>query len=99
MTGRRHVRSARFEGKAWATVNISGQADLFVGRPVLVDNPELFLQVTQSGKNPGLLKSTTRPMRPSPRAFGRIRPSILYETPSCRGPVTIPAGGSMICTL
>ncbi len=89
-----------FEGKAWATVNISGQADLFVGRPVLVDNPELFLQVTQSGKNAWTIEvhnptdaAIATSIRANP-AFDPLRNAVLPA-----GPVTIPAGGSMICTL
>ena len=51
------------EGKAWAAVNLAGRADLFVGHPVLVDHPELIVQLTQSGEEKWTLKSTTRPTR------------------------------------
>ena len=86
-----------FEGKAWATVNISGQADLFVGHPVLVDSPELFLQVTQSGGNAWTIEvhnptdaAIPTSIRANP-AFDPLRNAVLPA-----GPVTIPAGGSMI---
>jgi len=68
-----------FEGRAWATVNLKGHADLFIGHPVLVDNPQLFVQVTQSGEdrwtieihNPTDAPITTR-IRPN-SAFGPFK--------------------------
>ncbi len=38
-----------FEGKAWAVVKLKGALDLFVGHPVVCDNPELSIQVTRTG--------------------------------------------------
>jgi hypothetical protein len=38
-----------FEGQAWATVSLNGALDLFVGHPVIADNPEVYIQVTQTG--------------------------------------------------
>jgi len=38
-----------FEGQAWATVSLSQSLDLFVGHPVTADNPDVWLQVTQTG--------------------------------------------------
>lgn len=36
-----------WEGSAWATVVLSGAADLFVGHPVVANNSQVRLQVTQ----------------------------------------------------
>jgi hypothetical protein len=38
-----------FEGQAWATVSLNDSLDLFVGHPVIADNPDVWLQVTQTG--------------------------------------------------
>jgi hypothetical protein len=38
------------ENRAWATVVLPGTLDLFVGHPVVADNPQVRLQVTQSGE-------------------------------------------------
>lgn len=35
-----------FEGRAWATVVLPGTLDLFLGHPVVADNPQVHLQVT-----------------------------------------------------
>lgn len=40
-----------FEGKAWATVCLSGSLDLFLGHPVVADNPKLAIQATQTGES------------------------------------------------
>ncbi len=83
------------EGTAWATINLTGRADLFVGHPVLVDNPELFVQFTQSGEsswtvevhNPTDAAVTTR-IRANP-AFDPLKNHNLPAEA-----VTIPAGSS-----
>ncbi|MFZ4778051.1 MAG: hypothetical protein ACOYM3_21990 [Terrimicrobiaceae bacterium] len=38
-----------FENTAWATVMLADKLDLFIGHPVFCDQPELFIQTTQSG--------------------------------------------------
>jgi hypothetical protein len=84
------------EGKAWATINLSGQADLFIGHPVLVDSADLIVQVTQSGEqtwtveihNPTDGPVTTR-LHINP-AFDPLQNKALPADP-----VTIPAGGSV----
>ena len=40
-----------FENKAWATVCLNGRRDLFIGQPILADNPAVVIQVTQTGEN------------------------------------------------
>ena len=39
-----------FEDKAWATVCLNDRLDLFIGHPVIADNPDVFIQVTQTGE-------------------------------------------------
>lgn len=36
-------------GAAWATVRLHGDLDLFLGQPVIADNPAVRLQLTQTG--------------------------------------------------
>ncbi len=47
----RGKRAARpvgvLEGRAWAVVPMAGETDLFVGHPLVADNPEVWIQVTQ----------------------------------------------------
>jgi hypothetical protein len=38
-----------FENKAWAIVPLHGKSDLFVGHPVICDQPKIMLQFTQTG--------------------------------------------------
>ena len=49
----RHLKQARplgmFEGKAWATVVLNGEKNLFIGHPLVCDQAQLVLQVTQVG--------------------------------------------------
>ncbi|MGC8643305.1 MAG: hypothetical protein ACP5XB_25895 [Isosphaeraceae bacterium] len=86
-----------FEGTAWATISVAGRADLFVGHPILVDRPELFVQLTQSSEsswaleihNPTDAAVTTR-MRANP-AFDPLRGQDLSAEA-----VTIPAGSSVL---
>jgi hypothetical protein len=97
----RSLKQARpigvFEGKAWATICLAGRADLFIGHPVLVDSPELFVQLTQCGDdawtlelhNPTDAPIVTR-VRANP-AFDPLRGKALPDRP-----VTIPAGASVV---
>ncbi|MCC6578890.1 MAG: hypothetical protein IT440_00480 [Phycisphaeraceae bacterium] len=51
----RQLKAARplgiVENQAWATVPMRGKTDLFVGHPVTCDNPDIFLQLVQTGDN------------------------------------------------
>jgi len=40
-----------FEGKAWATVCLNGHLDLFIGQPLVADDPNVVIQLTQCGEN------------------------------------------------
>ena len=40
-----------FENKAWAVVPVRGKVELFIGHPVTADNPDLVIQVTQTGES------------------------------------------------
>jgi hypothetical protein len=89
--------SGRLEGNAWATISLSSSAGLFIGHPVLVDNPELFVQVTQCDEgawtievhNPTDAPITTR-LRPNP-AFDPLAPKAFPADG-----VTVPPGTSVI---
>lgn len=91
------VPSASSEGRAWATITLPDRADVFVGHPVLVDQPELFVQLTQCGDdswtleihNPADAPATTR-IRPNP-AFDPLRAKAFPADP-----MTIPAGQSIL---
>lgn len=41
---------AVFENAAWAVLPLHGENDLFIGHPVFCENPELFIQTTQTGE-------------------------------------------------
>jgi len=96
----RSLKQARpvgvFEGKAWATISLAGRADLFIGHPVLADNPELFLQLTQSGNDAWTLEvhnPTDAPIATRVRAnpaFGPLKGKVLPDRE-----VTVPAGASI----
>jgi len=40
-----------FEGKAWAVVPVKGKTELFIGHPVTADNPDILIQVSQTGSD------------------------------------------------
>lgn len=50
----RSLKAARpvgvFEHSAWATVVVSDKTDLFIGHPVVCDNTNVVIQVTQTGE-------------------------------------------------
>ncbi|MGO8930088.1 MAG: hypothetical protein ACLQU3_24735 [Limisphaerales bacterium] len=85
------------EGKAWATINLAGKADLFVGHPVLVDNPDLFVQLTQSGEQTWTLEihnPTDAAITTRIRAHPDFDPLKGKAVPT--GPMVIPPGESWI---
>ena len=85
------------EGKAWAVINLAGQADLFVGHPVLVDYPELFVQLTQSGEEKWTLEIHNPTDAPIPTRL-RVHPCFdpLRGKALPAGPIAIPSGESWI---
>jgi hypothetical protein len=88
------------ENQGWATVNLSGHADLFLGHPVAVDNAQLFVQLTQSGEQAWTLEvhnPTDAPITTRIRAHPAFDPLTGKSLP--RGPVTVPAGESLIIKL
>ena len=85
-----------FEGKAWATVNLTGHLDLFIGQPVTGDNPDVIIQVTQSGENAWNVELHNPTDAAIETTIGK-NPSFdpLKEKPFTRKAVTIPAGSSV----
>jgi hypothetical protein len=85
------------EGKAWAVINLAGQADLFVGHPVLVDHAELFVQLTQSGVEKWTLEIHNPTDAPIPTRL-RVHPCFdpLRGKALPAGPIAIPSGESWI---
>ncbi|MBM4036901.1 MAG: hypothetical protein FJ290_00175 [Planctomycetes bacterium] len=97
----RSLKQARpvgvFEGRAWATVCLSGHADLFLGHPILAGNPELFIQLTQCGDDAWTLElhnptdaAIATHVRANPR-FDPLNGKALFD-----GAVTVPAGASVV---
>jgi hypothetical protein len=85
------------EGKAWATINLAGNADLFVGHPVLVNNPDLFVQLTQSGEETWTLEihnPTDAAITTRIRTHPDFDPLKGKAVPT--GPMVIPPGESWI---
>jgi hypothetical protein len=85
------------EGKAWATVNLAGRADLFIGHPVLVDDADLCVQFTQCREQAWTLEihnptdaPVTARIRANP-AFDPLKGKTLPD-----GAVAIPAGASVV---
>ncbi|MHB9025761.1 MAG: hypothetical protein ACYC7E_16595 [Armatimonadota bacterium] len=89
-----------FEKKAWATVSLMGNLDLFIGHPIIADNPEVTLQVTQSGENAWRVEAhnpTAKPMTVTIRINPRFDP--LAGKPFTSETLAIPAGSSVWRTL
>jgi hypothetical protein len=83
------------EGTAWATITLAGQAEVFVGHPVLVDRPELIVQLTQSGDSGWTLEvhnPTDGPLTTRVRPHAAFDPLRGADFPA--EAVTIPAGSS-----
>jgi hypothetical protein len=100
----RSLKQARpvgvFEGTAWATICLAGRADLFVGHPVVADSPELLIQLTQSGDDAWTLElhnPTEAPIVTRVRANPAFDPLKGKAFPD--GPVTVPAGASVVRAL
>ncbi|OPZ82123.1 MAG: hypothetical protein BWY76_02811 [bacterium ADurb.Bin429] len=84
-----------FEGRAWATVILGNGKDLFIGQPVTADNPNLFIQLTQSGEMAWSLEvhnPTDAPITTRLRVNPRFEP--LKDKPVGTEPLTVPAGSS-----
>jgi hypothetical protein len=86
-----------FEGKAWATITLADRTDLFVGHPVLADQSELFVQLTQCGDDSWTLEIHNATDTP---VTTRIRPNPAFDPLRAKAfpadPVTIPAGQSIL---
>jgi len=89
-----------FDGKAWATVPVSGVADLFVGHPVTADKPGVFLQLTQTGTTAWKLEVHNPSDKP---VATMLKPNAHFDPFQGKQfpikPITIPAGSSIILDL
>ena len=84
-----------FEGQAWATVSLAGTLDLFVGHPVIADNPDVWLQVTQTGESAWRLEvhnPTDAALRVTVRKNPHFDP--LRDRPFSQETIELPAGSS-----
>lgn len=96
----RKLKQARpigvFERRAWATVVVNGERDLFVGHPLVADNPELRLQMTQAAADGWVVEAHNPTDQPMTVTLTR-NPAFDPLTAKPFGPetVTIPAGSSV----
>ena len=96
----RQLKKARpvgvFEGTAWATVRLAGDADLFVGHPVTCDAPDVFVQVTQTGERRWHLE-LHNPTDTEVSTIARANPCFppLAGAPFSGRRLVIPAGSSV----
>ena len=84
------------EGRGWATVRVQGALDLFVGQPLVADNPEVFIQVTQVGENDWraeIHNPTDQALRVTVKKNPFFDP--LREKPFTQETLDLPAGGSV----
>jgi hypothetical protein len=98
----RKLKKARplgvFENKTWATVIVDGIRDIFIGNPVIADNQDLYLQLTQSGEKSWLLEvhnPTDKPIETTisgNKLFEPLKDLKLEK-------ITVPAGSSVSKTL
>jgi hypothetical protein len=89
-----------FEGRAWATVVLDGGKNLFIGQPITADNPNLAIQLTQSGEAAWKLEihnPTDAPITATVKKNPLFDP--LKDKPFSEEKLTIPAGGSIYRTL
>lgn len=89
-----------FEGKGWATVCLEGSLDLFVGHPMVADNPQVALQVTQTGEQSWKVEvhnPTNAPITTTLRKNPYFDP--LQKKPFRREILRVPAGTSVWRTL
>ncbi len=85
-----------FEGKAWATVCLTGRLDLFIGQPVTADDPRLTIQLTQSGEDAWRLEvhnPTDAAIETTIRKSPHFDP--LKDKPFTHETLTIPPGSSV----
>ena len=84
------------EGRAWATVPMNGEADLFIGQPLVADNPDAWIQVTQiseKGWKAEIHNPTDKPMTVTVRKNAYFDP--LKAKEFTQEKLTVPAGGSV----
>ena len=96
----RALQSARplgvLENQTWATVPVSGQQNLFVGHPIIADNADIMIQVTQTGADAWrveLHNSTDQPLNVSATANRFFDPFAGRAFPA--GKLNLAAGSSM----
>ncbi|MHB9025768.1 MAG: hypothetical protein ACYC7E_16640 [Armatimonadota bacterium] len=89
-----------FEGKAWATVCLNGTLDLFIGHPLVADNEQVVLQVTQAGEQAWRVE-IHNPTDAAITTTVKKNPFFdpLKDKPFTRETITIPAGSSVTRTL
>ena len=84
-----------FENKAWATVCLNDRLDLFIGHPILADNPAIMIQVTQTGEaswSVELHNPTDKPIETTVRKNDFFDP---FKDKSFFEKDTVPPGGSI----
>jgi hypothetical protein len=85
-----------FEGRAWATVCPAGSLDLFVGHPLIADNADVCLQLTQTGADAWRAEyhnPTDKPLRVTVRKNAHF--DLLKAKPFTEETVDLPAGSSV----
>ncbi len=84
-----------FESQAWATVPMRGEADLFIGHPIIADNDAAHIQVTQSGEAAWTLE-VHNPLDEPVRVTVRKNPKfdLLESSAFSQETLDIPAGSS-----
>ncbi len=89
-----------FESQAWATVPMRGEADLFIGHPIIADNESVHIQCTQSGDSAWTLE-VHNPTDEVARVTIRKNPrfDLLANSTFSRETLDIPAGSSVFRAL
>ena len=89
-----------FEGKAWATVSLTGRQELFIGHPITADDAAIMLQLTQSNEHAWSLEAHNPTDQPITTT---LRKNLLFDplqtSPFSEEKVTIPTGSSINRTL
>jgi hypothetical protein len=88
------------EGKAWAVINMDGKADLFIGHPITIDDPKLFVQLTQCEEDAWTLE-IHNPTDAAATTKIRVNPFFdpLKGKTGIPKTATIPAGASVVWKL
>ena len=89
-----------FESQAWATVPMWGEADLFIGHPIVADNKSVHIQCTQSGEATWTLEvhnPLDEPVRVT--VTNNRRFDLLQSSAFSQETLDIPAGSSEFRTL